>query len=222
MPRGNDAAAAAADLIAKGGVTSNAESLIEANQARLTPGYVAVQVRAVDSAATDELDLEQLASDAGLPEDHKVVAAAVRGNAISFVAEDANGRAYKDVYFPNEADAPTEAAAQAAHRESVAAEGDFQAEVAQARAKAEKELADALADIQRETAEQIAKARDEANERIAKAMEEAEQSDEEGSQGNAGDPTPPGDAKQGSGGKRAESSAKKSSGSKKSGSGSKK
>lgn len=222
MPRGNDAAAAAADLIAKGGVTSNAETLIQANQARLTPGLMAAQVRGIDAEATAELDLVQVGKDAGLPDDHVVEAAAVRGNAVSYVATGPDGRSYKGAYYPDGKQEPTEAAADAAHRERIAAELDVSTEIANARDNAAKQLEAALAEINEATAEAIQKARDEANDRIAKAEEEAAKADEEASTGDAGDPTGPNDPRQASGAKRRTGSKKSGGSSAKKGSGSSK
>lgn len=209
MPRGNDAAAAKADLIAKGGVTTNVEAMIQASQARLTPGLLAAQVRAIDAEATAELDLKKVAKDAKLPDGHTVESAAVRGNAVSYVATGPDHRSYKGVYYPNADDEPADEPLAAVARERAASEGDVAMAVAQAKAEADLLVAKAVEDIEAEASKQIQEARDKANKAIAKAEEEAAKADASDDAGDAGDPTGSNDPAQGSGPKRKSSSASK-------------
>lgn len=91
MPRGNDSAAAVADLISKGGVTTNAEKLIDAVRDARSPELEAASMKTLDAEATAELDI----SKAKVPRGHTVLSGAVRGGKTIYVVEDANGRAYK-------------------------------------------------------------------------------------------------------------------------------
>lgn len=94
-PRGSDADAAGAELQARTGVAPNAEQMIKANQQRWPAELKAASKRAVDQAATDEID--QSAAQALLEGEGTVVSWAVRGPFVVLVYEDDRGRLHKTV-----------------------------------------------------------------------------------------------------------------------------
>src|SRR4051812_37009111 len=91
MPRGNDSAAAVADLVRQGGVSTNAQDLIDAVRDARSREVSAASLKWLVAQATAELDL----SKAKVPKGHTVLDGAVRGGKTIYVVEDANGRAYK-------------------------------------------------------------------------------------------------------------------------------
>jgi hypothetical protein len=115
----------------------NAEALQRAYRASQSRAVAKASLLPIDNAATADLDLDEVEGQLGGDTFH---AAAVRGNAIVVVAEDANGRVYKTVLPANDRYvAPPEGdpAEEAASNSELA----FQAEVAKLRAEFEAELA---------------------------------------------------------------------------------
>lgn len=187
----------------------NAEALIRAHAVSQSRAVQKASLLSIDNEATANLDLDDLADKVGAT----VLSAAVRGNAIVVVAEDENGRTFKDVLPANDRYVPpAEDAADAAAREMSQAELDFQAEVARLRQEQEAELAKMRAEMQDSFREQADKLREEilggASDRAVKAAEEAEKAQESTSTDDGGtsvrnDPLQGGGPKQsaGSGGK---------------------
>lgn len=91
MPRGNDEAAHR-DFQTQYGVHGNAEQLLEQHRAAMNPTLRAAQLKPRDDEASDSLDQAKIKPSQG----GKVLDAAVRGGLIVYVAEDKEGRAYKD------------------------------------------------------------------------------------------------------------------------------
>lgn len=174
MPRGNDAAAAVADLVAKGGTSTNVEKLIAAQRAGFSPALEAAGFYQRDEAATAELDTSKYK----VPNGHKVLDGSVRGPYAVYVIQDANGRTYKEVEahekgfeLPEREGADALAAEAAAQRTNVAAEiGQLQAEAAAQLEKARTDIADETSKAIRELQEKAQKEREEA----AKKTEAAE------------------------------------------------
>lgn len=211
MPAGNDAAAAAADLVSKGGVSTNVERLIDAQRASVGSDVIAASLRTIDPEATAQLDLSKVK----VPDGHKVLSGAVRGKAAVFVVEGPDGRTYKMVDEKQSAsdyEAPAESAQAAYERELTQARVNEAAEIQRIRAESERRLEEARAEIARAEAEELAKIRKDSQKQLDTAAKEAEEADEKdgdsgsssgGGSGNAGEVTPPGDAKQAAGPKRA-------------------
>lgn len=117
MATKNEPSPRIADLVGDGGTANIAHELIDAvytsrpgilQKATMLPHHARLRAQAVQSGAeyeveeTPKLDLADVAKHAGL-EDGDVVAAAVRGRTLEdayvvYVAEDANGAAYKGCY----------------------------------------------------------------------------------------------------------------------------
>jgi hypothetical protein len=96
MARGNDSAAALADLRGEYGQYGvNAEDLVAASRAALTPEQRAASLLPVNQEATKELDLDKV--DAKV-DDGTVLDASVRGAWVVVVAENDNGRTFKMVF----------------------------------------------------------------------------------------------------------------------------
>jgi hypothetical protein len=167
MARGNDPQAAR-EFAAEYGASGNAEELIRAHKASISPEVSAASLRAVNNEATAELDLDSLAKKAGVEE---VVAAAVRGNAIVYVDQD--GR--KGVLPANDRyRAPKESPADAVVREQSAADLEMQDAVTQHRAKLAQQLAEEKERLDAEVAEELQKLREDHAKRIADAAKDAE------------------------------------------------
>lgn len=116
MPRGNDSQAAIAELTDKvGRGAGDADELIQANAQRWSVELLSAQKRKEDTEASENLDLDSVAKAAGVKE---VLAAAVRGDAVVWVAEDDSGRAYKGVTPVSEVGKPKKAPAKAAEKAS--------------------------------------------------------------------------------------------------------
>lgn len=207
MPAGNDQAAAVADLIAAGGYTTNVERLIDAAQAAVSPELQAASMKAIDTEATAELDL----GSADVPEGHKVLSGAVRGDAAVFVVADENGRTYKHVQgYADDYEAPVAKSEEVAAQASASARAGMSQAIAEAEAQAQRELEEALAEINRKKAEAIQSAQEEAQAEIESAQEEADKLAEAEADGEAtggsgsGEATGGNDPKQASGPKRAQ------------------
>lgn len=92
MPRGNDAEAHR-EFASQYGAHQSAEELLEAHRASMSPVVRATSLKALDTEATEGLDLASIKPSQG----GTVLSAAVRGGQILYVAEGPDGRAYKDV-----------------------------------------------------------------------------------------------------------------------------
>lgn len=207
MPAGNDQAAAVADLIAAGGYTTNVERLIEAAQSAVSPELQAASMKAIDTEATAELDL----GSADVPDGHKVLSGAVRGDAAVFVVQDANGRTYKHVQgYADDYEAPVSSSDEVAAAAGAGARASLTQAIAEADAEAKKELEEALAEIERNKAERIAEAQEAAAKEVEAAQAEADKLAEAEADGKAtggsgsGEATGGNDPKQASGPKRAQ------------------
>lgn len=91
LDRGNDIEAADAEVRGTIGEYPDAEALLA--EEYLTPEVRAASLKSVNEAATAELDPSEI----DVPDGHEVLAAAVRGDSIVYVAADETGRSYKGV-----------------------------------------------------------------------------------------------------------------------------
>lgn len=92
MPRGNDTQAHA-EFAGQYGGFRNAEDLIEAHHAAMSPAVKTATLKARDDEASDTLDLSKIQPSHG----GVVLSASVRGGQILYAAEGSDGRVYKDV-----------------------------------------------------------------------------------------------------------------------------
>ena len=193
MPRGNDPDARKEFLERYGTLnpdipTTNAEELIRAHNASQSKAVAQASLLPQDNEATAELDLEDLSDDAG----GNVLAAAVRGNAIVAVVEDANGRTFKTVLPANDKyKPPAEDPADAAQMEQAKADIDLQAELARQRAEFDEKIAEMRAEFEQKLGETAAEKQEEASERVAAAAEEAEKAQTEAAEETRGAETAP-------------------------------
>jgi hypothetical protein len=180
MPRGNDAEQAQADLVANYGAIPNAEDLIAQHRAMVDPHAVAAGMKGVNDEATKELDYGTV----DVPEGHKVLAGAVRGDSEVYVVKDQNGVLYKlhqpasDDYEP-----PPMAEDTAVQRAQYQLQQKVEADVAGVQAEVDKELAEAQAAAN----EKLTAAREEA---MAKYKEELPDATEAAAEEASGEPAP--------------------------------
>lgn len=92
MPRGNDTEAHR-DFATQYGIHGNAEALLAQHRTAMSPALKAANLKPRDDEASDSLDLDRIKPSEG----GTVLSASVRGGMIVYVAEDDNGRTYKDV-----------------------------------------------------------------------------------------------------------------------------
>jgi hypothetical protein len=190
----------------------NAEALQRAYRASQSRAVAKASLLPIDNAATADLDLDEVEGQLGGDTFH---AAAVRGNAIVVVAEDANGRVYKTVLPANDRYvAPPEGdpAEEAASNSELA----FQAEVAKLRAEFEAELEKVREELTKQFSEKVTDAReetlDQASEEAQKAQAEAEDDSEGGGESVA--EVQSNDPEQGGGAKTRKSTRSRSGGNK--------
>jgi peptidoglycan DL-endopeptidase RipA len=174
--------AARAEFTGQYGMHPNAEALVLAHQSSLDPAIEAASLKPVDAEATKELDLSSVEPELG----GKVLDAVVRGNAIVYVAEDADGRTYKGLQPTEGYEAPkTDPGGEAARAASKAAakmarlsanaNANIEAKVAEYRAELQQQAAEALAEASEETQSEAQQAAEEAAEQAeAEAKEAAE------------------------------------------------
>jgi hypothetical protein len=135
MARGNDAAAATADLQSQYGDAPNAEELITMHRQQQDPLLHRASLTNIDQGATNALDLSGLE----VGEGETVVAAAVRGAYVIAVIEDARGN-----YVKRRMDAPSGAMEKSSKNEPVSGpkvavpEPDAPADPDEAQAEADK------------------------------------------------------------------------------------
>jgi hypothetical protein len=171
MARGNDAQQAGAELQANYGAIPNAEDLIAAHRATVDPHVVAAQLKPVDEEATADLDLKAV----DVPEGHKVLTGAVRGDSEIYVVRDDAGGVYKlhQPVDPDDYEAPALDPGDEALRAAAKLQQQVEADVAGVKAEVDKELAEAQAAAN----EKLTKAREEAQakyqEKVGDAMSEA-------------------------------------------------
>jgi hypothetical protein len=172
MARGNDANAALSDLHGQYGVHPNAESLIGAHRGALDPALERASMSRVNAAATEDLDLSSIEPEGG----GTVLAAAVRGGVIVYVAEGEDGRTYKGIAPWGGAKVPSyESVEDKAARgelalggkiaeKAVAINAEIEAQVAAYRDKLNTEygqkLASEVEQVQSEQAEQVGEAQE--------------------------------------------------------------
>lgn len=166
MARGNDASAATQEFVGQYGVHPNAEALVNAHRAASDPALERAQMTAIDAEKTAELDLSEIEAEQG----GEVLDAAVRGNAIVYVAEGEDGRTYKGI-LPHSDKYKAPAGSAQANAERAALQGDVElarkgaeiqakidAEVEEARAAASEKYGQELQEFQQEQAEKAAEA----------------------------------------------------------------
>jgi len=180
MPRGHELlqedTAATAEFQGQYGIHPNAEALLLAHQASLDPALQAALMRPVDAEATAELELSEIEAERG----GKVIDAAVRGDAIVYVAEGSDGQLYKAVTPANENYSPpvgsaTDAAARAATRTE--AEMGRAAQVVNANIAAK--LEERRAELAAQAGEELAAYREELQGQAEAEVEEAAAAEEE-------------------------------------------
>jgi hypothetical protein len=98
VPRGSDADAAGEELTARTGFTPNAEQMIAENQDRFSKELRAASNRAIDHAATDEMDEDDAAGYLEDSDDVTVLDYAVRGPFVVIVYEDEDGVMHKEAH----------------------------------------------------------------------------------------------------------------------------
>lgn len=152
-----------------GAGAGNAEQLIQANRLAQSQGLTAATLSPRDDEATAELDRDKVEKQVGAT----VLDCAVRGDYIVVVAEDANGRAYKDYLNRDgsqvkESEDPERAALRAQH-------------VAQGKVReAEEKAAQIIADAQEEVAKIQAKGAEAAQKDAKKGRAAAKSGDDSG------------------------------------------
>ena len=180
-----DRQAAIAEFRQSYGFSPNVEELIRANNLALSQATTEASLLPVDQEATAELDYGDLEgkttvggitpSDAG-----KVVAAAVRGDAIIVVIETPDGRKFKDVIPANDRyTAPKEPAAAVLARAQQEQDAEVARRVQELRDEMAVEIAKLRAELAAKQGEEIAKAQEEAGEKVTAAAEEAEKAEAE-------------------------------------------
>lgn len=180
----NDRLAAIEEFRREYNISPNAEQLIAANNSQLSAATREAQLLGIDHVATAELDMEWLAgqttvSGTKVSDLGTLLAAAVRGNAISVVVELPDGRTYKDVVpYSDDYVAPREPAHLAAAREQARADADTQVEIARLREEMAADLAEHKASLEAQVAEQMEKLQGAMSERIASATEDAVEAEE--------------------------------------------
>lgn len=172
------------DLIRRHGVlnqdipTGNAEDLIRAHSQAQSRAVQKASLLPVDAEATAALDLEELAGQLDGGED-TVLAAAVRGNAIVAIAEDADtGRTYKTVLPANDSYVPPEE--DPVQAETDKAESEFAAEIAKLRTEHAEELAKVRAEADAKLSAEIAALREELVAGLPGRIEAAQKEQETG------------------------------------------
>jgi hypothetical protein len=184
MPRGNDSVAATAELQGQYGEHGNAEQLIQAARAMSDPLLASAQLKRIDAEKTEQIDVESIEPEFG----GRVVDAAHRGDAITYVAIGEDGRSYKGAIPAGKLDSQMQA--KRAERQRAAAEFRAQREVAQINAEIEQEVEEYRRQKFEEARSKIEEARDKAQqEGQAAAKQAAEEEGPEEEQASGAPPT---------------------------------
>jgi hypothetical protein len=159
----NDMEAARREARGQYGAHANAEELIRAHAATVSPEVRAASMKPVNEDATKELDRSQIE----VPNGGKVVDAVVRGNTISFVWEDESGLWHKGATgYDDSYEAPADSLADQVANEqakqsvvereqSIEWQAETAAKIAEVRAELEAEHAQKLADLRQEHESEI-------------------------------------------------------------------
>lgn len=170
----NDMAAARTEARGQYGSHANAEELIRAHAASISPEVRSASRKPLNEEATKSLDRGSIE----VPEGGKLVDAVVRGNTISYVWEDANGGWHKgatgyDDSYEAAADDPATQIVHEQTKQQVAerdASIDWRAEMdeklGEMRSELEAEHAQKLADLREEHASEIEKLREEQDKEV--------------------------------------------------------
>lgn len=154
----------------------NAEELIRAHAASISPEVRRVSQIPVNEEATRELDLSTIEA----PEGTKVIDAVVRGNAISYVYEDASGQwlrgvqAYDESYAP-----PSEAEGEALMRRTAMGDVALRQKALDLRAEMQLEMKKLRQELGTKHAEEIAKLREEHAQEVEQLRSDIAQKSEE-------------------------------------------
>lgn len=175
MPRGNDPEHARVfrkDTETQYGIYPNADEMIRHHRGSIDPALTRAGLLQQDDEATEKVreDLDAAAKKFGLADDDQILDAAVRGNALVVVYEDADGwthkavTGYNDKYRPPTL-TPAEEAIQAEAKrdrlvrsETARLQADADARIAEARAEADARVSAEVAEIQAAAQEDVAKA----------------------------------------------------------------
>lgn len=183
MPRGNDAAAATAELTGQYGEHGNAEQLIQASRVMVDPLLAQAQLKRINPQKTEEIDVESIEPEFG----GRVVDAAHRGDAITYVAIGEDGRSYKGAIPAGKLDAQMEA--KRADRQRAAAEFKAQREVAQINAEIDAEVEEFRRQKYEEARSKIEETRQRATEEGQAAAQQPQQSSEAASEASGSPPS---------------------------------
>lgn len=178
---------ARAEFAGQYGMHPNAEALVLAHQASLDPALEAASLKPVDAEATKELDPSSIEPERG----GRVLDAVVRGGVIVYVAEGTDGRSYKGIQAPDDADLPQEDPSTAGLRAATKAEAKMAQLAATANANIEAKVAEFRAELQQQAAEALAEERESLQEEAQKAAEEAQEQAEEGEEQSTEPPSHP-------------------------------
>lgn len=173
MPRGNDGAAAQADLASQFGQFDNAQDLIDANRASYPQALRAASMQPLNAEATKELLADTSKVESKLDDGESVAegdgAIAVRGNAVVVVVSDENGRLSKRVFGHAEVGGPKnakldveESEEERSNRERVQRRQGLRVAVAEATQQADEKAQEARESAEEKSQKDIEKARQKA------------------------------------------------------------
>lgn len=177
--------------MAQYGIHPNAQALIDAHQASVDPAVTRASLTQIDPEATAEAeeDFEATAGKLELGDDDKLLAVAVRGNALVGVVESADGSVRKVVGPWNDRyEAPTVSADVATRRATAERDARVAQETARLRSEADARIAEARAEEEARVAEEVAKIREQADADLEATVKEMDEDD--GSESESSTPKP--------------------------------
>lgn len=167
--------------MAQYGIHPNAQSLIDAHQASVDPAVTRASLTQIDPEATKEAedDMDAAGGKLELEDDDKLLAVAVRGNALVGVVENAQGNVRKVVGPWNDRyEAPTLSADAVTRRATAERDSKVAQETARLRAEADAKIAEARAEQDARVAEEVAKIKEQADADLEATVKEMDDDSE--------------------------------------------